>query len=71
MSHYTARYLRIKSGYMGQLVEWPQVISEGKTLDDCRSSLRDALREMVKAYRQLKREIPIGGSLIEQLPAEF
>ncbi len=69
-SNYTARYVRTRSGYMGQLVEWPEVISEGRTLEDCRASLRDALNEMVKAYRQLKRRIPRGGSLLEQLTVE-
>ena len=70
LSNYTARYVRIHSGYMGQLIEWPEVISEGRTLEACRESLRDALSEMVKAYRQLKRKVPIGGGLIEQLPVE-
>jgi len=32
--------------------------------------LRDALREMLLAYEQLGREIPIGNALIEQLPIE-
>jgi predicted RNase H-like HicB family nuclease len=65
---YTAKYTRISSGYMGQLVEWPEVITEGKTLDECRELLQDALREMIAAYRQQKKEIPAGGALIEQLP---
>jgi predicted RNase H-like HicB family nuclease len=68
---YTARYTRIRRGYMGQLVEWPEVITEGKTLDDCRESLQDALREMIAAYRQQEKEIPVGGALIEQIPAEI
>ena len=52
---YTAKYTRIDSGYMGQLVEWPEVITEGKTLDECRELLQDALREMIAAYRQRKK----------------
>ena len=52
VSNYTAKYTRISSGYMGQLEEWPEVITEGKTLDECRELLKDALREMIKAYRQ-------------------
>lgn len=67
---YTAKYTRITSGYMGQLVEWPEVITEGRTLDDCRALLQDALQEMIAAYRQLDREIPAGGGLIEQMPVE-
>ncbi len=56
---YTAKYTKISSGYMGQLVEWPEVVTEGKTIEECREMLRDALREMVEAYRQQGREIPL------------
>ena len=70
IKNYTAKYTKIKSGYMGQLVEWPEVITEGKTLEECREMLKDALHEMILAYRKQRKEIPIGGALIEQLPAE-
>jgi predicted RNase H-like HicB family nuclease len=69
-STYTAKYTKIKSGYMGQLVEWPEVVTEAKTLEECRAMLQDALREMILAYRQQKKEIPIGGALLEQIPAQ-
>lgn len=71
LCNYTAKYTRLKSGYMGQLVEWPEVVTEGKNLDDCRNMLRDALYEMVLAYRELGKEIPAGNALIEQLPVEL
>jgi len=67
---YTAKYTRIKSGYMGQLVEWPEVVTEGRTLDECREMLEDALNEMILAYRQQKKEIPEGRALLEQIPVE-
>ena len=70
MITYTAKYTKIKTGYMGQLVEWPQIVTEGKNLEQCREMLRDALNEMVLAYGQLKKEIPLGNALIEQLPVE-
>lgn len=70
LKNYTAKYTKIKSGYMGQLVEWPEVITEGKTLEECREMLKDALGEMILAYRQQGKEIPAGGRLIEQLPVE-
>lgn len=70
MITYTAKYLKIESGYMGQLVEWPEVITEGADLDECRILLRDALKEMYSAYVQLGKEIPMGNALIEQLPVE-
>ena len=57
---YTAVYRKIPSGYMGQIVEWPQVITEGKDLDDCRSMLKDALTEMAAAYRDDEQDLPEG-----------
>ena len=53
---YTAKYTKISSGYMGQLVEWPEVITEGRTIEECREMLRDALREMILAYKQQEKE---------------
>jgi predicted RNase H-like HicB family nuclease len=70
MINYTAKYMKIASGYMGQLVEWPEVVTEGKDLEDCRAMLRDALNEMILAYKELGKEVPLGNALIEQLPAE-
>ena len=70
MINYTAKYTKIDSGYMGQLIEWPEVVTEGKDLEDCRSMLRDALNEMLLAYNELGKEIPLGNALIEQLPVE-
>ena len=67
---YTAKYTKIDTGYMGQLVEWPEIVTEGTDLEDCRWMLRDATREMVLAYQQQNKEIPLGNSLIEQMPVE-
>jgi len=67
---YTAKYTKIQSGYMGQLIEWPEVITEGKTLEKCRELIQDALHEMMLAYRKQKKEIPVGRALIEQVPVE-
>ncbi len=70
MTNHTAKYTKIAFGYMGQLVEWPEIVTEGKDLEDCRSMLRDALNEMILAYTDLGKEIPLGNALIEQLPVE-
>jgi predicted RNase H-like HicB family nuclease len=67
MINYTAKYTKIDSGYMGQLVDWPEVITEGKNLEECRTMLKDALHEMVLAYKELGKNIPLGNALIEQL----
>lgn len=71
ISTFTAKYTKIDSGYMGQLVEWPEVITEGKTLEDCREMLQDALHEMIAAYRQQGKEIPATRALLEQMPVEI
>lgn len=70
MVNFTAKYTKISSGYMGQLVGWPEVVSEGGDLEECRAMLRDALNEMVPAYHQTGKEIPSGNALIEQLPID-
>jgi predicted RNase H-like HicB family nuclease len=70
VKNYTAKYTKINTGYMGQLVEWPEVITEGKTLEECRDMLRDALNEMLLAYKQQEKEIPLGGGLLEQMQVE-
>ncbi len=69
--NYTATYTKIAAGYMGQVVEWPEVVTEGKDLEECRLMLKDALREMVLAYQQQNRELPPGDGLIEQVPVEL
>lgn len=59
LSNFTARYKKISSGYMGQIIEWPEVITEGATLEECREMLVDALNEMILAYGDLRKEIPV------------
>jgi len=68
---YTARYTKITSGYLGQLIEWPEVLTEGASLEECRQLLRDALNEMVLAYQELGKETPSSNSLLEQVPVEI
>ncbi len=70
MTSYTAKYTKIPSGYLGQLIEWPEVITEGQDIEECRIMLKDALKEMMLAYKQLGKEPPAGNALIEQLPVE-
>lgn len=53
---------------MAQLIEWPEVVTEGANLEDARNSLRDALNEMMLAYKDLGREVPTGSALFEVMP---
>ena len=64
---YTARYTKVDSGYMGQLIEWPEVVTEGRDIEECRAMLKDAANEMILAYRQIGKEVPSGSALVEQL----
>ena len=70
LTTFTANYTKIDSVYMGQLIEWQEVITEGDTLELCRESLLDALQQMIAAYKQQSKEIPTGKSLLEQIPVE-
>jgi predicted RNase H-like HicB family nuclease len=67
---YTARFKRISSGYMGQLVEWPAVITEGATLEECRFMLIDAAKEMTLAYREEGLPILEPSEMIDRIPIE-
>ncbi len=41
--NYTAQFIKTDSGYMGQILEFPEIISEGATVEDCKFMLEDAL----------------------------
>jgi predicted RNase H-like HicB family nuclease len=41
---YTAKYTKINAGYMRQLIEWPEVVTEGKTIEQYREMLQDAFK---------------------------
>jgi predicted RNase H-like HicB family nuclease len=47
------------------------VVTEGFTIEECRAMLRDALHEMVLAYRQQGKEIPVGNDLFEQVAVDL
>ena len=55
---FTACYTKLEDGYMGQLLEWPNVITDGKTIDECEEMLKDAAREMALAYYEDDDKIP-------------
>lgn len=67
----TARYLKTESGYMGQILEWPEVTTEGAHLEDCRASLKDALEQMMLAYKAMgKQPPPAEHALFEPMAVE-
>ena len=67
---FVATYQKVSRGYMGRVIGFPGVITEGKTLEECRASLSDALREMILACRQDGQPIPTGHPIFEPLLVE-
>jgi predicted RNase H-like HicB family nuclease len=67
MGVFTARYIKTESGYMGQLIEIPEVISEGKDLEECRIMLKDAFAELSLAYKEVGKELTSSECLFESL----
>lgn len=70
MVAYTACYTQIDSGYMGQLLEWPEIITEGKSIEECRLMLEDATREMIAVYKEDGLPIPQTRMLLESIAIE-
>ena len=67
MPSYTICYTKTESGYTGQLLEWPEVISEGATLEECRSMVEDAAREMTAVYEEDGIPVPHGHAIFETI----
>jgi predicted RNase H-like HicB family nuclease len=67
---YTARFDKIPSGYVGQFVEWPAVISEGATIEECRLMLADAAQELTVAYRENGMTPPEPSDVIDRVSVE-
>ncbi len=68
--NFTIKYTKIDSGYMGQIMEWPEVVTEGLSMDDCRLMLKDALHEMILAHKQIGLELPLNQIQFESLYME-
>lgn len=67
-TYYTACDTKIEAGYMGRLLEWPEVITEGATLEECRAMPIDAAQEMARAYLETGQVPPQAQVLFEPLP---
>ena len=66
---FTACYTKLKDGcgYMGQLLEWPNVITYGENINDCRDSLIDVAAEMADIYKEDGLKIPNRTLIVEPL----
>ncbi len=41
------------------IVEWPEIVTEGRDIEDCRDMLRDALNEIILAYQHQGKKSPL------------
>lgn len=65
---FTAVFTPDEDGWtMAQLAEWPAVVTCGRTVDEARTMLIDAAREMLASYHAEGREPPIGAGHVEPL----
>lgn len=65
--NFTACYTKLEEGYMGQLLEWPNVITSGKDLDECEYMLKDAAHEMMLAYEEDGQKIPYPSLIVRPI----
>ena len=60
MRHYHAAYYEIEDGwYMAEVMDFPGVISQGRTLRSARRMIRDALRTMAEWYFDDGKPLPV------------
>ena len=66
---FTACYTKLEEGfgYMGQLLEWPNVITDGENLEDCRDSLMEVAAEMADIYKEDGLKIPNRTLIVEPI----
>ena len=67
LKNFTACYTKLKHGYMGQLLEWSNVITEGDDLKDCEEMLKDAAHEMMLAYKDEGLKIPNHSMIVKPI----
>lgn len=64
----TAVFTPDENGWtMAQLAEWPMVVTCGPSVEEARTMLLDAAREIVASYHDEGSVPPIGGESVEEL----
>ena len=65
---FTVCYTKLEDGgYMGQLLEWTNVLTSGKDLDECRDLLIEVAGEMADIYKEDGLKIPNSTLLVEAI----
>lgn len=63
---FTAVYQKSAHGYIGFVEELPGANTQGKTLDETRANLLEAVQLVLEANRQLASETSSGGEVIRE-----
>ena len=64
--HLTAIYQKVPEGYIGFVEELPGANTQGKTIEETRSNLREAIRLVIEANRELAEEQFEGTEVIRE-----
>ena len=67
---FTAVFMPVPEGYIGFVEEIPGANSQGETLDEVRENLREAVKLVLEANRELAEQALIGQK-VEREPFEL
>ena len=62
----TAVYVKVKEGYIGFVEELPGANTQGTTLEETRSNLREAIELVLEANRSQAEESLVGKEVIRE-----
>ena len=72
MLEYHAAYFKIEDGwYMAQVLDFPGVVTQGRTLNSARRMVRDTLRDMAEWYMEDGKPLPRPNSKASAKRAAF
>ena len=63
---FTAIFEKVKEGYIGFVQELPGANTQGKTLDEAREILKEAIQLVLEANKQLAEEVIKGKDVIRE-----
>lgn len=65
---FTAAYVRSRNSYTATILEVSGINSQGRTIDDARENLKDAMALYFGVNReQAERELPISGEVVTEM----
>jgi predicted RNase H-like HicB family nuclease len=65
-SHFTGVFQRVADGWIGSVEELPGANTQGSTLEEARENLKEAIRLVLKANRELARRESPGRDVVRE-----